>query len=89
MDTYSDPSETPDTIKIYGSVATMDTDLQKARNALALAMRDYDLDQTNIEKKTAMLAAQKEVQRLEQEYEAARQLLLQHVCAKQNKGKSS
>jgi len=89
MDTYSDPSETPDTIKIYGSVATMDTDLQKDRNALALAMRDYALDQTNIEKKTAMLAAQKEVQRLEQEYEAARQLLLQHVCAKQNKGKSS
>jgi len=85
----STSSDLPDTIKIYGTAANLDTDLQQARNALAMAMRDYALDQGNDQKKKAMLQAQKEVHRLEREYEDARQLLLAHVCAKQNRGKPS
>lgn len=84
----SGPDDQQDTIKVYGSLSQIDTDLGAARNALAIAMRDYAMSQTP-ELKTAMIQAQAEVHRLEQEYKESRQLLQEYICAKQkNQGQN-
>jgi len=78
-----------DTQKVYASMANSDTELQEARNDLAIAMRNYAVDQTRANK-SIMIQAQDKVHRLEHEYREARLFVLQHISNKQTtKGKTS
>lgn len=76
-----------DTIKIYGAFSQVTTDLQAARNDLAVAMRNYAMNETP-ENKLAMQDAQAKVHGLEQEYRDAHRLLQEYVCSKQKAKRS-
>lgn len=75
---------TKTTIKSKNPMAAKLTDLQKARNELAVAIKKYTSTQTAAARE-AMQIAQAKVFQLEDEYRNAYFLLLQHECGKQGK----
>ena len=75
------------TIKSRSALAAVPTDLQNARNRLAIAIKNHT-GTPNPETLQEVEEAQAEVFRLEDQYREGYRLLLAHECAKQDGGRS-